>query len=233
MTLATMPGATAGATATAVVDAGWAADPYATALARGRGPLYLRSRDGRRLPLDVTRWCAAPDAADRTVLNRCAGTVLDVGCGPGRMVASLAHAGRPALGVDTAPAAVAHTREAGGAAVLRSVFQELPGEGWWGSVLLLDGNVGIGGDPVALLRRLRQLTMPGGLLLAEAAPGRPDVDERFEACLDDGTGRPGPSFPWARLGQDALAATAERCGWTTIGRWTVQGRPFLALRSPL
>ncbi|MBL1066833.1 bifunctional 2-polyprenyl-6-hydroxyphenol methylase/3-demethylubiquinol 3-O-methyltransferase UbiG [Streptomyces sp. 7-21] len=210
----------------------WSADPYARALARGRGPLYLRCSDGRRLPLDVARWCAGPNPADRTVLARCAGAVLDVGCGPGRMVAALARQGRPALGIDTAPAAVARTRGAGGAALLRSVFQDLPREGWWGSVLLLDGNAGIGGDPAALLRRLYQLTAPGGLLLAEAAAGPPDADERLTARLDDGDGPAGPPFPWARTGHQALRAHAERAGWHTAGQWTVQDRPFLALRRP-
>jgi SAM-dependent methyltransferase len=213
----------------------WNADPYAAALARGRGPLFLRRVvDGRRLPLDVARWCAGPDAADRTVLGRCAGSVLDIGCGPGRMVNALARDEHPALGIDTAPAAVARTREGGGPALLRSVFQELPGEGWWGSVLLIDGNIGIGGDPSALLRRVRQVTTPGGLLLAEAASGSAasaDIDERFEVRLEDGDGPSGAAFPWARLGHEALRATAERCGWTTVGRWTVHDRPFLALRN--
>jgi SAM-dependent methyltransferase len=212
----------------------WRADPYAAALARGSGPLFLRRvADGRRLPLDVARWCAGPDAADRTVLGRCVGSVLDVGCGPGRMVAALAREERPSLGIDTAPAAVARARETGGAALLRSVFQELPGEGWWGSVLLIDGNIGIGGDPAALLRRVRQLTTPGGLLLAEAAPAPApaDADERFEVRLDDGNGASGAAFPWARLGHEALRAAAERCGWTTVGRWTVHDRPFVALRN--
>jgi SAM-dependent methyltransferase len=220
MTLATAPDSAAVA---------WAADAYGAALAEGRGPLFLRRADGRRLRLDVERWCATPDAADRTVLRRCAGTVLDVGCGPGRMVIALARADRPALGIDTAPAAVARTRGDGGAALLRSVFDELPGEGWWGSVLLMDGNVGIGGDPAALLRRIRRLVTPGGLLLAEADAA--DVDERFEVRLDDGTALAGPSFPWARVGQEALHAHATRTGWTPAGRWTVQGRAFLAFQT--
>jgi SAM-dependent methyltransferase len=209
----------------------WTTDPYARAIARGQGPLFLRRADGGRLPLDVARWCARPDAADRTVLGRCAGSVLDIGCGPGRMVTALARDDRPSLGIDTAPAAVRRTRDDGGAALLRSVFQELPGEGWWGSTLLIDGNVGIGGDPAALLRRVRRLTTQGGLLLAEAAPAPADAEERFEVRIDDGTGPTGPAFPWARLGQEALRARAEQCGWTTVGRWTVHDRPFLALRN--
>ena len=40
----------------------------------------------------------------------------------------------------------------GGAALRRDVFAPLPGEGRWYTALLADGNVGIGGDPVALLQ---------------------------------------------------------------------------------
>ncbi|ONK15097.1 methyltransferase domain-containing protein [Streptomyces sp. MP131-18] len=206
----------------------WTGDAYAWALRTGRGPLFLRRADGRRLRLDVERWCAGPDAADRTVLRRCTGSVLDIGCGPGRMVTALARAARPALGIDTSPAAVARTRSGGGTALLRSVFQDIPAEGRWGSVLLMDGNIGIGGDPAALLHRIRRLTAPGGLLLAETAPG--DVDERFEVRLDNGNGPLGPAFPWARIGPPALCADAESAGWTPVVRWTLHGRTFVALR---
>ncbi|TDC21224.1 methyltransferase domain-containing protein [Streptomyces sp. 8K308] len=205
----------------------WATGAYDRAVVAGRGPLYLCRPDGRRLLMDVERWCAAPDAADRTVLRRCSGSVLDIGCGPGRMIAALARAARPALGIDTAPAAVARSRAAGGTALLRSVFGAVPGEGWWGSALLLDGNVGIGGDPAALLRRVARLLAPGGLLIAEAAPE--DVDERFPARLAVDDGPPGPAFPWARVGSAALGSRAEAEGWTRAGSWTVAGRPFLAL----
>ncbi|MBB6417863.1 hypothetical protein HDC93_003457 [Streptomyces sp. AK010] len=63
--------------------AAWAvADPYATALRTGRGPLFLRRADGWLLPLDIERWCAHADPVDRDVLDRCENAVLDVGCGP-------------------------------------------------------------------------------------------------------------------------------------------------------
>jgi len=41
--------------------------------------------------------------------------------------------------------------------VRRSVFDALPAEGRWHTALLADGNVGIGGDPIRLLSRLRGL----------------------------------------------------------------------------
>ncbi|MEU1572386.1 methyltransferase domain-containing protein [Streptomyces collinus] len=214
----------------------WTDDPYGRALRAGRGPLYLRRMSpgsegsGDLLPLDVARFCAAPDAADTAVLHRCAGPVLDVGCGPGRMVAALAARGVPALGVDVSPAAVARTRRRGGAAVQQSVFDRMPGEGRWGTALLIDGNIGIGGDPAALLTRLSELLRPGGRLLAEAAPQ--DVDHRLTVRVEDAQGRHGRSFPWARVGGTALLHAADATGWILTGRWTTDDRPFVELHRP-
>ncbi|MFC8012692.1 class I SAM-dependent methyltransferase [Streptomyces cinereoruber] len=206
----------------------WRADPYASALRSGRGPLYLRRGDGRLLPLEVERWCAEPDAADATVLDRCDGSVLDIGCGPGRLVTALAARGHRALGVDVAPEAVARTVRAGGSALCRSVFDPLPCEGRWDTVLLIDGNIGIGGDPAALLRRAAQLASPVGSLLVEAAAT--EVDERVEVHVDDGRGGRGAPFQWARLGTRALCAEALEAGWTPALTWQAAGRSFVVLR---
>ncbi|WP_423832472.1 methyltransferase domain-containing protein [Streptomyces manipurensis] len=205
----------------------WRADPYADALRAGRGPLYLRRHDGWLLPLDVERWCAEPDAADGSVLARCTGPVLDIGCGPGRLVAALAGLGHAALGVDVTPEAVARTVRAGGSALCRSVFDPLPREGGWGTVLLIDGNIGIGGDPAALLCRAAALAAPGGSLLVEVAAA--DVDECVEVCVEDGTGGRGASFRWARLGSRALCAGAKASGWSPYDTWQAAGRHFVHL----
>jgi SAM-dependent methyltransferase len=211
----------------AAVGPGWGGDPYARALARGRGPLFLRRADGWLLPLDVERWCAPPDDADATVLARCRGPVLDIGCGPGRLVAGVAGRGLPVLGVDVSPAAVERTRDLGGAVLRRSVFDRLPAEGRWRTALLADGNIGIGGDPVALLRRVRALLAPGGRLLAEAAAY--EVDERLTVRVQDASGRHGRDFAWARLGPAALRAAAEAAGWSVAEEWSAGGRRFAAL----
>jgi SAM-dependent methyltransferase len=205
----------------------WGGDPYARAMVRGRGPLYLRRDDGWLLPLDVERWCAPPDEADRTLLARCRGSVLDIGCGPGRLVAGAARAGEPVLGVDVSPAAVARTRGTGAPVLCRSVFDRLPGEGRWGTALLADGNIGIGGDPGALLHRVGQLLAPGGRLLAEAAPY--EVDERLNVRVEDGRGRRGRDFRWARLGPAALRAAARAAGWTVAEEWSAADRHFATL----
>ncbi|MEU2155084.1 class I SAM-dependent methyltransferase [Streptomyces sp. NPDC019396] len=207
--------------------AAWRADPYADALRTGCGPLFLRRPDGWLLPLDVERWCAPADEADRTVLERCRGPVLDIGCGPGRLVAALAERGRPTLGVDVSPAAVARTVGSGGSALCRSVFEPLPQEGSWGTALLIDGNTGIGGDPRALLSRVAELVSSDGLLIAEAAPV--EVDECVDVRVVDGSGGLGTPFPWARVGPSALIGHAVATGWGRPQRWTAGGRTFVCL----
>ncbi|WDF42136.1 methyltransferase domain-containing protein [Streptomyces sp. T12] len=223
-------GTDADGTAGRSADRTWSADPYSHALRTGQGPLFLRRPDGWLLPLEVERWCADADAADLEVLRRCEGAVLDVGCGPGRLVAALGRQGRRVLGIDVSEAAVTRTVRLGGPALRRSVFDPLPGEGRWGTALLIDGNVGIGGDPAALLSRMTQLLAPGGLLIAETLLDL-DLDERVQVHVTDARGATGTAFPWARLGTPALLRHAERAGWRAVDQWTAGGRSFAALRS--
>ncbi|WP_045299605.1 methyltransferase domain-containing protein [Saccharothrix sp. ST-888] len=208
----------------------WIDDPFAEAIRAGRGPLWLRRSDGGRIRLEVERWCAPAAGADHDLLRRCVGLgtpVLDLGCGPGRLVAELLALGVPAMGVDVTLAAVDRTHGLGGPALCRSVFDRLPAEGRWGAVLLADGNLGIGGDPDALLHRVLQLLAPGGRLLVEVEPL--PVDEQVTVRVEGPAGRCGPPFPWARLGADATAHRAARTGLTERERWTSHGRCFLTL----
>ena len=71
---------------------------------------------------------------------RCSGCVqgptIDLGCGPGRLVARLIERGVPALGVDQSATAVGLARRSGAPALRRDVFEPLPGTGRWQTVLL-------------------------------------------------------------------------------------------------
>jgi SAM-dependent methyltransferase len=206
-----------------------AVDLYGATLRRG-GALLLRDEagDARRLPLDA--WLAAPGAADQRVLVRARGPVLDVGCGPGRHVHALARRGVLAVGVDVSPVAVALARRRGATVLEASIFDRLPGAGRWRTALLLDGNIGIGGRPDALLRRVVALLAPGGLVLAELdAPGT--GIERGRVRLEDGE-TTSDWFAWARVGADAIAAPARTAGLRVAARWRDGDRWFAALEAP-
>jgi SAM-dependent methyltransferase len=170
----------------------------------------LVAASGERIPLAIDRWRQAVDADEWALLADLPAPVLDIGCGPGRVAAALSAAGRPALGIDTAEAAVTEACDRGATVLCRSVFDPLPGEGRWGSAVLLDGNIGIGGDPVALLTRVRQLLRPGGRALVEVeAPGRPT--ERVAVRIE-GRRAIGPWFPWARVAADGVVDLLKIAG---------------------
>ena len=176
----------------------------------GTGALSARVDGDRATALPVTRWLAPASAVDRRVLARAVGPVLDVGCGPGRHVHALARRGVLAAGVDISPTAVALTRRGGAAAIHASVFDRLPGAGTWKTALLLDGNVGIGGRPVALLARVARLLAPCGIVLCELDPARGGQRaERMRLEVEDAVS---DWFDWARVGREAIADVAAGAG---------------------
>jgi SAM-dependent methyltransferase len=185
-----------------------------------------RTGGGAREPLGVERWFGDLPG-DASLLARCAGTVLDVGSGPGRLTVAAAARGHVALGVDIAGTAVALTRRAGGAALRRDVFAPLPGTGRWHTVLLADGNIGIGGDPVALLRRVAELLAPAGAALVEVeAPLRRTRCTRVRLRHGD---RHGEWFDWAYVSVDDIAAVAAPAGLSVAETWTAHDRWFTRL----
>ncbi len=100
------------------------------------------------------------------------------------------------------------------------MFDAQPGEGRWHHVLLADGNIGIGGNPVRLLRRCRELLADHGTVVVETEPaGAPSgpVRLRLRGART--------ALPWAYVAADALpgygAASRLRVTdtWTEAGRW--------------
>ncbi|MFP5363167.1 MAG: methyltransferase domain-containing protein [Thermoleophilia bacterium] len=204
-----------------------ATDVYGLALAGGPAKLRARRPDGSVQTLALDRWLGPLTAADEALLDRARSPVLDVGCGPGRHVLALARRGRMALGVDVAPAAVRVARLRGAAVIEGSVFARIPGAGTWGSALLLDGNIGIGGAPDALLARLRRLLRPDGEVLVELAPpGAATTRERIRLEFGDQHSRP---FAWAYVGVDAVQAPASAAGFAVAEHWQDERRWFARL----
>jgi SAM-dependent methyltransferase len=231
---------------------------YEAALAIPGLDLWARVPDGRRRLL-LERWRGALAAGDESLLERCDGPTLDVGCGPGRLAAALTARGMVTLGIDVAPLAVALARHAGAPALLRDIFGPLPGTGRWRTILLADGNIGIGGQPRVLLARVRRLLGPGGAVLIELAPpGTPSgeylaVLEARPAGRDgggDGGGDGGVDadvaragtetasvaasapFRWADVSADDIAPLAFSAGLRVTDRWREQGRYFARLECP-
>jgi SAM-dependent methyltransferase len=224
------------------------AEPYARALRREgrlqlvRSPADAAGRDtadtdgtdgtGGTDPadvdaFDVARWSRGADAADlSTILD--ADSVLDIGCGPARMVRAAVDRGLGALGVDVSVTAVAMAVDAGLPVVAGSVFDALPGEGTWDVALLLDGNIGIGGDPTALVARASSVVAPSGSVVVETATDAA-VDVAYDAQVVDEQGRASATFPWAEVGREALGRHAAAAGLRVSQTWSVGRRTFCRL----
>ncbi|MGI9578831.1 MAG: methyltransferase domain-containing protein [Microthrixaceae bacterium] len=192
----------------------------------------LECRDsGGFIELPVGDWSSVATDAEIAVLAAARPAVIDIGCGPGRVAHALSARGTPAMGIDVSPAAVNHARMSGATALERSVFDPLPAEGRWGTAILFDGNIGIGGDPVALLRRVADLLAPDGLLLVEVgAPGTPTLAQQVRLLVP---GEPaGPWFCWARVSVDSIEEIGLRCGLDMLEIRCEGGRHFAWLRTP-
>jgi len=192
-------------------------------------PFTLRHTTGGVHRFDPAAWCGDDLPGDGALLRRCTGPTLDIGCGPGRLVAALARAGRPALGIDISAAAVRLARRRGAAVLRRDVFDPLPGTGRWHHVLLADGNIGIGGDPRRLLHRCARLLAAHGRLHAEAAP--PGTAGWSGTAVVQT--RPAPAYGsvlrWASVPVDELPALADAAAMRVLDTWTEAGRWFATL----
>lgn len=177
------------------------------------GRITLRRSDGTaagRWAMGMLRGPA--DVDDMAAIDGARGPLLDIGCGPGRMVRAAAERGIPTLGIDVSGSAVRATSSDGTFALRRSVFEQIPLEGRWRTVLLMDGNIGIGGDPLLLLRRSFELLSTGGEAIIEIDRHR-DTNEQGLFTIGDDTGALSDPFPWARVGERALRRAALAAGF--------------------
>jgi SAM-dependent methyltransferase len=190
-------------------------------------PCAVLGDDGSVRQLPAPRWLDVADTADRALfVAPCSGPTLDVGCGPGRLLVALQQHGIAAHGIDVSAAAVARARARGASATRADVLvgpthgplrgsptDGLPDRQLWAHVLLADGNVGIGGHPVRLLARVRDLLLPSGRAHVELDADRggdPGVTTR-RLRLHVG-GRDSTPFDWATVGAGAIGRLADAAG---------------------
>jgi SAM-dependent methyltransferase len=199
---------------------------------------WIRDEDGELRVLPAHRWLggrgaheASGDqtgaAFDEAVTQLCGGPTIELGCGPARLVARLIRRGIPALGIDRSVTAIRLAGRGGAPALLGDVFQPLPGMGCWQTVLLVDGNIGLGGDPHRLLGRAAELLCRGGHCVAEfdaEAIGVRPRWVRLESSRDVG-----PWFRWASVGVDSADTLAGQVGLAVTGVRMIGGRVVATL----
>jgi SAM-dependent methyltransferase len=182
---------------------------------------WIRHEDGELRALPAHRWSGAqcPDSSsgdafdevfDEAVTQMCIGPTIELGCGPGRLVARLIRRGVPALGIDRSATAIRLAGRGGAPALLGDVFEPLPGMGRWQTVLLVDGNVGLGGRCVAEFN-------------AESI-GIRSRWVRLESAHDVG-----PWFRWASVGVDSAAVLAAQVGLSLTPVRLISGRVVASL----
>ena len=136
-------------------------------------------------------------------------------------------AGIVTLGIDISGPALAVARQRGAPVLHRSIFGRIPGRGRWGTALLLDGNIGIGGDPELLLRRVAGLLRVGGRTLVELEP--PGRGRNRDLVRLEHDGEAGPWFAWAEVGVDELEDLARGAGLRVHDIWSDGNRHFARL----
>lgn len=195
---------------------------------RGQKCELIRA-DGSSRTLPAARW-AGQASKDEIALfvDPCDGSALDVGCGPGRLTEALNKRGVAVLGIDISREAVRLTRKRGAPALCQDIFDERAPKTRWRHVVLADGNIGLGGDPVRLLRRIAELLSPDGTVLVElAATGHMRRHDNVQMRVGGRTTLP---FSWATVGTDAITDLAGAAGLCVAGMRRGRGRQVATLR---
>jgi SAM-dependent methyltransferase len=183
---------------------------------------------GTEAALHIERWAGRASVDDEALfVDQCAGPTIDLGCGPGRLVRALLERGVSTVGVDSSAEAVRLARTHGLPVLRRNIFDPVPREGEWSHAILADGNVGIGGRPVRLLRRAWAMLAAGGRLHIELGEPGFGVAHGWRQLRVDG--HLGPRFPWAAVSIDAIGELGARAGFDHTDSLTQGGRHVAVL----
>jgi SAM-dependent methyltransferase len=141
------------------------------------------------------------------------GPVLDLGAGAGRAALYLQDRGLSVTAVDASPAAAEVCRRRGVTDVRLGDVLDPPADQRWAAVLLLCGNLGLGGSwdgSRRLLIRLAELAVPGAVLVGDSVTpaGEPHVDLRVWY-----RGLVTPWWPQYNIPASQVAALVEDTGW--------------------
>jgi hypothetical protein len=181
--------------------------------------LVLELDGGERVPAMQPEWFFRAyddwDWWDREFLSQVeVGPVLDLGCGAGRASLFLLERGLAVTAVDSSPGAVNVCRRRGVRDVRLGDVNDPPADEPWAVVLLLCGNLGLGGTwegNRTLLRTLSKRTRPGALLIGDSVTntGRNEFQLRIH-YRDLVT----PWWGQCNVRADQVPALVAGTGWT-------------------
>jgi SAM-dependent methyltransferase len=141
------------------------------------------------------------------------GPVLDLGAGAGRASLYLHERGLPVTAVDASPGAVEVCRRRGVGDVRLGDVNDPPADQPWAGVLLLCGNLGLGGSWEGnrrLLARLAGLAAPGAVLVGDSVtpdgPARVVLRIRYRNLVT-------PWWPQYNIPAERMAALVGGTGW--------------------
>jgi SAM-dependent methyltransferase len=141
------------------------------------------------------------------------GPVLDLGAGAGRASLYLHERGLPVTAVDASPGALEVCRRRGVADVRLGDVNDPPADQRWAGVLLLCGNLGLGGSWEGnrrLLARLAGLAAPGAVLIGDSVtpdgPARVVLRIRYRNLVT-------PWWPQYNIPAEQIAALVDGTGW--------------------
>jgi len=176
---------------------------------------------------------AEPSGAQRLVLDRSVGRVLDVGCGAGRHALYLQARGREVVGIDVSPLAIEVCRRRGLRDARAISVEEVDASlGSFDTVIMLGNNLSLLGSAAGakrILKRLHRVVVPGGRIVGETLDPYQsgDPDHLAYHAENRSKGRMGgqirmrvrykkyksPWFDYLFLSRGELEALLEGTGW--------------------
>jgi SAM-dependent methyltransferase len=180
--------------------------------------LTLEVDDGTALPAMHPEWFFRPESdwePEERQLLACVvgGPVLDLGAGAGRSALHLQEQGYEVTAIESSPGAVDVCRRRGVRDVRAADLNDPPADKEWHTILLLCGNLGLGGSwdgNRRLLRRIAEISRPGAVLIADSVNYSGDAEIGLRIRYGETV------TPWWRqcnVAADEVEALVDDTGW--------------------